>query len=259
MGSNGFQSALYTRGRHLVLGSYYRLIQWNYERELLARTHRTVGGRVKTYELYNRHGRDRMLQAIESLCSDESTVIDVGANVGIYSLALAADAPNRHIVAVEPVPDVIEQLVTNIELNGFDDRIEVKQCCLGAETTDVEFYVSTYTELSSRTAEGAERWEATVTGTETVHQKRLDEIVEETNPPDIVKIDVEGAAAEVLAGGRHTLETIQPIVVLEPHTEELSSDEPAAARSILEAYGYNIDEHGTFWVAKPQRHHNNHC
>ena len=242
---------LYVRLRGLFLGSYYRLVHLNYDRELLATRQRTVGGTVRSYELYNRHGRDEMLATLEAHCDTESVVYDVGANVGVYALALAAGEPNRRIVAVEPAAVVADQLEANVRANGFDDRIAVRRCGLGAESGERDFYVSTYTELSGFDRASATRWEADVAAVEPVLLTRLDDLVTEAPPPDVIKIDVEGSAASVLRGGRDTLHRHRPTIVLEPHTEGLDGDEPMACRDLLTDAAYEITERDGYWVAEP--------
>ena len=250
MTTNRTPRSIYTLLQGLFLRLYYRLVALNYQRELLATNQQTVGGTVKSFELYNRHGNDAMLQDIERHCSADSTIIDIGANVGIYALALAAGQPNRRILAIEPVPEVYAQLAKNVHLNGFSDRIAMLPCCVGEKSGDTHFFVSTFSELSGRSEESASRWGAKVSRQVTVAMKRLDTIVKESSPPDIVKIDVEGSAADVLQGGTETLERHQPIVFLELHTEELTADEPAVCQQLLESAGYSITDRGDYWVAR---------
>ena len=241
---------LYYRLRGLVLGGYYRLVHLNYDREWLATQKRTHGGTVRSYELYNRHGRDEMLTELEARCGPESVVFDVGANVGVYALALAAGEPNRRIIAVEPAPVVADQLEANVRVNGFGERIDVRRCGLGAESGERPFYVSTYTELSGFDQESATRWEAAVAAVDSVPVSRLDDLVDESLPPDIIKIDVEGAGPDVLRGGRETLARHRPTVFLELHEDGLVGDEPATCRELLECLGYAILERDDYWIAE---------
>ncbi|ARS91705.1 FkbM family methyltransferase [Natrarchaeobaculum aegyptiacum] len=243
--------ALYVRLRRLALGNYYRLVHLNYDRELLATRQQTRGGTVRSYELYNRHGRDEMLAALEARCGPESVVYDVGANVGVYALALAAGEPDRHVVAVEPAPVVADQLSANVRANGFGDRIAVRRCGLGAESGERDFCVSTYTELSGFDRASATRWEADVAAVEPVPVERLDDLIAEAAPPDVIKIDVEGEAASVLRGGRDTLERHRPTILLEPHSDGLDGAEPDVCRELLTDAGYEIAVQDDFWIAEP--------
>ncbi|GII64842.1 hypothetical protein Skr01_49270 [Sphaerisporangium krabiense] len=51
------------------------------------------------------------------------TVVDVGANVGLFALWAHDQAPGVHVVAVEPNPDVLPYLRANLELNDVRARI----------------------------------------------------------------------------------------------------------------------------------------
>jgi FkbM family methyltransferase len=247
---DSLRRGLYRCLRRLALGGYYRLVHLNYDREWLATRKRTRGGAVRSYELYNRHGRDEMLGELERRCGPESVVFDVGANVGVYALALAAGEPDRRIVAVEPAPVVADQLEANVRANGFEERIDVRRCGLGAESGRQPFYVSTYTELSGFDRESATRWEADVAAVESVPMTRLDDLVSESRPPDVVKIDVEGAGPAVLRGGRETLERHRPTLFIETHEDALTGDEPTTCRTLLDDLGYEIRERDDYWVAE---------
>lgn len=242
---------IYYQIRRLFLGSYYRLIHFNYDHLLFAPKKQLCGGTVRSYELYNRHGTDQMLAEIHAYCSKDAVVYDIGANVGVYSLSLAVEAPERTIIAFEPSPVVYEQLNKNISLNAVLDQVETRQCGVGDRTAVEPFYTSTYTELSSFQSEGATRWEAQIAATEHVDIVTLDTFVKTNPQPDVIKIDVEGTEASVLRGGAETLTQHRPIVFIELHEDGLRSDTAEACRALLYSYGYDISERSEYWICKP--------
>ncbi|MDG5819574.1 FkbM family methyltransferase [Natronococcus sp. A-GB7] len=233
--------------RGLGYGAYYRLAASNYDRELFLRRNRTPAGTFRCYEPLNRHGDDRMLAELEACCGPSAVVYDVGANVGIYALALATDAPDRRVVAFEPAPRTADRLCANVRLNGLEDRIDVRACGIGDERGDRPFYVSTYPELSAFDRAGATRWEASVADVRPVPVRRLDDLVSGLPAPDAIKIDVEGAAPAVVRGARAVLERHEPTVFVEIHREGLEDDAPAETRAALEAVGYQVRERETYW------------
>lgn len=241
----------YRRLRRLVLGSYYRLVALNYRTECLAPRKRTVAGPVRSYELYNRHGRDRMLAALERRCSSEAVVYDVGANVGTYTIGLLAGEPDRRIVAFEPAPIAARKLRKNVELNGFETRVDLRKTGLGDDSGHRPFYVSSYTELSGFDRESATRWEASITDVVSAPIERLDTVAASSPPPDVIKIDVEGAAPAVLRGGRETLSNRRPAVFLETHADGLAGEEPSECRTLLTELGYEIDDRDGYWWCEP--------
>lgn len=233
--------------RRLGYSAYYRLAASNYDRELLPRRNRTPAGTFRCYEPLNRHGDDRMLAELEACCGPSAVVYDVGANVGIYALALATDAPSRRIVAFEPAPRTADRLRTNVGLNGLEDRIDVRGCGIGDERGDRPFYVSTYPELSAFDRASAARWEASVADVRPVPVRRLDDLASELPAPDAIKIDVEGAAPAVVRGARKTLERHEPTVFAEIHQGGLDDDAPAETRAALGAVGYLVREREAYW------------
>lgn len=66
--------------------------------------------------------------------------IDIGAHIGIVSVALALDNPDLRIVAVEALPENVEALRRNLALNGLTDRVIVEHAAAAsaAETEPVE-------------------------------------------------------------------------------------------------------------------------
>lgn len=54
------------------------------------------------------------------LCKNATTIVDVGANTGIYSLIAKTLNPNAMVFAFEPVSRVYQKLKENIQLNKFD-------------------------------------------------------------------------------------------------------------------------------------------
>ncbi|ELY55620.1 FkbM family methyltransferase [Natronolimnohabitans innermongolicus] len=250
---------LFRAARSVGYRSYYRLARANYDRELLARRNRTPAGVIRCYEPLPRHGDDAMLAALEADCGPDDVIYDIGANVGIYALALATDAPERRIVAFEPATATVERLRANVRLNGLEGRITIRACGVGDESDRRPFYVSTYHECSAFDRESATRWEADVAAVRSVPIRRLDALVgsdgsaaEPLPPPDALKLDVEGGAPAALRGARDTLERHRPTVFLEVHDEGLQGDVPGETRTILEDADYEIGEFDGYWRCSPE-------
>src|SRR3974390_562522 len=58
----------------------------------------------------------------------DNTIVDVGANIGIFTLYAAREAPAAKIVALEPFPDTRERLVELVEGNGLSGRVTIMDC-----------------------------------------------------------------------------------------------------------------------------------
>ncbi|MEN3975663.1 FkbM family methyltransferase [Emcibacter sp. SYSU 3D8] len=72
---------------------------------------------------------ETMLFVLHYLAADD-LFVDVGANIGMYSILASATAGARSI-AIEPVPVTFADLTSNIRLNGIDDRVEARNLGVG--------------------------------------------------------------------------------------------------------------------------------
>jgi FkbM family methyltransferase len=146
-------------------------------------------------------------------------VYDVGAHVGYITLALAHHT-NRgsKVFAFEPVPGNVELLRKLTVLNNLEERVEVFSLALGNKTGEQRFVM-----LGSSMMH---LLEAALNGQDTrgcpsfvVKGATLDSFVFELKnpPPDLIKIDVEGAEAFVLEGASRLLPTFSPSIIMEIH------------------------------------------
>jgi FkbM family methyltransferase len=239
--------SLFRAGRAAAFSTYYAAVRVNHRRELYAPRKRVGDASFRSYELVNKHGRDLLLRRLLDACGPDEVVYDVGANTGVYSLAVAASVPGASVVAFEPNPDVREHLSANVRLNGFEN-VDVRGEGVGDRSGARTFYRSTYDELGSFRRENAAGWEARVRDAVEVPVATLDGVVArgEAPPPDHLKVDVEGFGREVLTGARETLETHRPAVYFEPHDGE----DLDAIGSLLEAAGYAIRTRPEGWIAE---------
>jgi FkbM family methyltransferase len=155
-------------------------------------------------------------------------VIDVGANIGIYTAFFASKGAQVH--AFEPSKRAQVVLAQNVDLNGAKDRVQLFACALGAR--DGAAFLTTDLASSNRLVE------AKSSSSEEVEVRQLDNLVScddvSGGPVALIKIDVEHAYESVLRGARATLVRDQPVVVVEVW------DGGRTARAFLEQLGYRV-------------------
>lgn len=147
------------------------------------------------------------------------TFVDVGANIGWYSLKTAkAVGPKGHVIAVEPNRKTLVELRDNLRASGAESVVAVvPEACSDSEGT-LTFYASprrntgeSSLSLANATQEGP------AAASYPVRARRLDDILKESGVDrvDAIKIDVEGAEFLVLKGATETLDRYRPVVILE--------------------------------------------
>jgi FkbM family methyltransferase len=139
-------------------------------------------------------------------------MIDVGANTGIYSVAAAKNLGERGVViSIEPFPDIFAVLYRTVQRNGFSN-VRLRSFCAGARTEPATLWMNENKPhlFSLRKHDAGAR----ALGTLVV---ALDDLArwEQLERLDYLKIDAEGAEADVLAGARQMLERFRPIIQAE--------------------------------------------
>ena len=163
-------------------------------------------------------------------------MVDIGANIGVVSLDWASRLPHVRIHAYEPHPATFAVLSENVAANHLDPRMTIRQqaVCRQAGTLTLR-----------SVAEGSMSTTAYNSSNETVDEftvstVSLDEVIERCaadGPVRLVKIDTEGAEADILEGARReTLGAIEQFV-LEYHNF-LCPDALARCEHVLTGAGF---------------------
>jgi len=185
--------------------------------------------------------RDPSHEALIGLCKPGSTIVDVGANIGITALRCAyLSGQDGKLVAIEPDPLNVARLRANIARNRASN-IEVIEVALSDREGTVGLGVP------SAGNRGGTRVETSPTlTTAEVHTTTLDKIAETHLElrPNLLKIDVEGYETNVLRGGLGFIAAFRPVIFLEVSDEHLhyQGSSPAELLSLLEGQGYNCVE-----------------
>lgn len=139
---------------------------------------------------------------------------DVGANIGFLTIIGARlVGPQGRVYAFEPVPHNAAVVRRNAAMNHFEN-VEVVERALTSRSGVGELALAAY-------AGGAVLAEVATppdsAGTMTVKLASIDDLIEKAGfrPPTFVKIDVEGAELDVLAGMVRTAARFRPLILCE--------------------------------------------
>jgi FkbM family methyltransferase len=158
----------------------------------------------------------------------KDVILDVGANIGLFTIRYGREFPTVPIHCFEPNPTVYKRLVRNLEANRICNARAVN-AAITARTGRVPFYVGS----------------STVTGSICAREPTVPSFYAETQALDwycdkqsiksigLLKVDVEGAEVEVLKGAQSTLKITKQIMI-ECHSPALEG----SVRSMLASHSF---------------------
>lgn len=152
--------------------------------------------------------------ALERFLEPGDVFYDVGANVGFFTVIGAKlVGETGRVFVFEPVPDNMEMVKHNCQLNGFSNLMYFNYA-VSDSTGEADLLLAEYSGGATLSSVGAP---PDLKGKMHVKVVSLDEMVfnRDIAPPSLVKIDVEGAEENVLHGMRRILEEFKPIIIFE--------------------------------------------
>ena len=178
----------------------------------------------------------KLLATVQSmgLIKPEATVCDIGANIGNHSVFFGKVLGAKRVLAFEPHPHCYAALCRNLELNGLTDALAYN-CMVGPTSGRGEI-----ARFNARNL-GGSAFAPAKTGA--VPMVALDDLIdaEEMQGLTFIKIDVEGAELDVLAGAKKVIKAFKPTLWVE--LLDRNNAVPAAAK-LLGSLGYTSERIG---------------
>lgn len=191
-----------------------------------------------------------LLELSRQLVRKDDVVWDIGANVGLFSVAASFFAgPAGEVVSVEADNWLVCLLRRTASLRNSERQssIEVVPCAVSNEETLAKFCIAERSR-SSNSLEGAGSSQmGGVRETNTVPTVRLDWLLERRRAPALIKIDVEGAEAAVLSGATKLLAEVRPIMII----EVAGATAAAVTSSLMGAHYQLLDGEASPWFEHP--------
>jgi FkbM family methyltransferase len=172
---------------------------------------------------------------------ENETFVDVGANVGSYSLKIANDYKNKRVsvVAIEAHPKNYKALCRNIELNGFKHIKAINKAA-----SDHRGVITMYERSHDGNRVGTDLYSAyntflaehnfILSNSLEVECDTLDNMLA-SHRINVMKIDIEGAELLALKGATNTLKQLRKIIV------EIHGDNFDKVKKILEAHNFKLE------------------
>jgi FkbM family methyltransferase len=230
-------------------GRYAIVSRWSPRKgRFVARLAQDIGGAMFDCDLADVIAREVCLtgyyeppvtRVVQRLATRGGTVIDAGANWGYFSLLAASAVGDRgRVIALEPDPRHFARLTRNIAMNHFT-QIAAHQIAAGSGDGMVT--------LAGYADDAENRGVSRIADTASVAHRfdvpctTIDILTASSARVDVVKIDVEGAEMDALAGMREGLAAARyASIVIELHPVLLREHgiDPAECIQVLLARGY---------------------
>ena len=178
-------------------------------------------------------GLYRVPDAARKIIETRPTVIDAGANIGLFSVFIADELPTTRIIAYEPDPDNAAVAVRNLSGLIATGRVEFHEAAVGASNDTISFAsgLGMNSHVLGRSAGG--------TGARVVQQIDL---LPQMREVGLLKLDVEGAEWEILRDQRLSTSTPR-CLVMEWHAlhHDVQESQPQAQlMQLLQNSGFTV-------------------
>jgi len=177
-----------------------------------------------------------------SLIKKVDSFIDIGANIGYYTILACTENRNIKVYSFEPAKGAYKYLQKNVTLNEFDQQVRIEDIALTDNSETLTFHeVENNKYRYTRDVLSGESNAATKNlnrefKTYNVHGITLDEYCERNSVTcvDLIKIDTEGSEFRILKGGFEIISTHLPIIIC----EILFDFNEEKIESIMAQFGY---------------------
>jgi len=131
------------------------------------------------------------------LWADCKTIVDAGANIGVFSVWAARQLPQARILALEPFPETFAKLRQNLQINQLENRVQSIQMALAASPGDRTMPIQAESQRRTLHAAGQMMDRESVVS---VPCTTLADLMEryQLQQIDLLKMDIEGSEWEVL-------------------------------------------------------------
>lgn len=165
---------------------------------------------------------------------DSPLVIDAGANFGLATYYVKRMHLAKRVICFEPSPICFQRLTANVAANRYE-QVELHHAALGRETGEAQFHFSAESPLAGALAP---RHSREGMSTATVPVRRLSDFL--TEPVALLKLDIEGAEADVLEEAADRLDMVEHLFCEVHPVEGQSPSLLARVLAVLERAGFCV-------------------
>ena len=174
---------------------------------------------------------------MRDIVKEGMTVVDIGANIGYYSLILSDLVGKKgKVISIEPEPENFRLLLKNINANNKSNINSVKRA-LSDKDGAIDFFISEEHKGDHRSYDSGDKRKKIK-----VKSICLDAFLGSKIKPDIIKMDIQGAEYSAIKGMENTLKKKDVILLMEfsPSLIEKSGNSPKELLNLIEKMGFEL-------------------
>ena len=184
-------------------------------------------------------------ELVRKIVKPGMTVMDVGANLGYYTLIFADQVGHSgKVIAFEPVKRYYKQLLWHVEANGFDNCVKAFDYGLSDKTQKVRIAFGNNTSATLHWVSSDQ-----LTGYEQIQLHSLDKIVSQLmiERIDLIKIDIDGHEPFFFRGAKNVVLKHHPILLVEFAQLNLdrTNEDVRILKTTIENLGYTLYSEST--------------
>jgi len=192
----------------------------------------------------NKAYEPKLAQCCLNYLNPDRDVIDIGANIGFYTVLFGKELVGKKVLAIEPTPRALSLLYKNLLLNNIQDTTIVFEGVVSDQLGELDIHTITgKEEYSSLGAMEHPRISKGILTTLKVVSTTVDQLVKQHSlDPGFIKIDVEGMEHLVFAGMQDVLKEKRPVILSELSVPLLrkNGSSPEEVIKFIKQYDYDI-------------------
>ena len=156
---------------------------------------------------------------VKKMLRPDDVFIDIGANIGYFSLLAATISPTIKVISFEPVKDLFKKMDKNFSINDSKNIIAIN-AAVGEINEHRHLYLSAIDNLGMSSFQQPENYSG--------KREKVEVIVVDDwfktsglTKIDLIKLDIEGSELAALKGMRTVLEKQMPVLIVEINPEAL--------------------------------------
>lgn len=220
----------YAEERLFAKGAIFKLGHWSVGLERPLYIHcRSISSVESSIYLRGFYYEITVLEEYQSHVKPGTTAIDIGANIGIHTLAFSRYVGKEgKVYAYEPRRELCKDIEENLQLNEGAENVVIRGCGVGKAREKIPF--NDKGQFFNQGAGGYDPFSDTK-----IDIVSLDEdLFHESLPISFIKIDVEGMEYEVILGAKELIKKWRPTLCIEYNSP------PWKLGDLVKAIGYPV-------------------